>query len=200
MVVAAVPDPWVITAPFIEHACASCPELRMYVSSASTGAPAPGVRVSIHQPGGPGSPEFQDSRYTDASGLAAIPVQGLGNGPLSLRLMDAQGNGSPDTIWYQDGNVTTGVGDRRAKGSLSLRALPTVIHAGTLFTLGRPATAGARVDLYDPLGRQVRSLPIASGALSVRWDAEDASGRHAGSGVYLARYRDAAIERLPAAV
>lgn len=190
-------SPWVVSAPYIEHvACgpSGCPELRMHVNMASTGAPAVGVRVALHQPPGPGGAGVADNRYTDASGLVAIPVPGLGDGPMSCMMIDEEGHSSPDTIWAQGGQVTTGVGDRVARGSVSLRAQPTVVHAGTVFALGRPAGAAARLDLYDAIGRRVRSLPIASGALGVRWDAADASGRHAGSGVYLARYRDAAGE------
>jgi hypothetical protein len=189
-------SPWVIQAPWIETASCgtSCPQLRTYLSLPA-GGPAVGVRVSVYQPPSPGGPGVQDNRYTDATGLAAIPVPGLTDGRFFLSYdAPAGAHSTPDTIWEQGGQVTTGVGDSHRSRTLSLRALPTVVHDGTEFAIGRPAGEQARLELYDAAGRRVRTLPIASGALGVRWDAEVDSGRHARSGVYLARYHDNAGE------
>src|SRR5262249_16166937 len=74
----------------------------------------------------------------------------------------------------------------------SLRAVPSVVRAGTLFALGHPASEAARLDLYDAAGRRVRTLLPAKGSLTARWDADDAAGQHVRAGGYLARHRDAA--------
>jgi hypothetical protein len=183
------PSPWVVS-PWVEHvACGpgGCPEIRMLVTQA--GAPASGFRAAVYQPGGPGGVGVQDNRYTDATGYAAIPAPGLGDGPLYITTMNTMGHSVPDTIMVQGGQVT-GVGTPRAADLSSLRAIPSVVRGGTMFALGRPAHGPARVDLYDAIGRRVRSLPIASGAVSVQWNAEDSSGQHAASGVYLASFHD----------
>ena len=183
------PSPWVVS-PWVEHATCGpggCPEVRMLVTQA--GAPASGIRAAVYQPGGPDGVGVLDNRYTDASGYAAIPAPGLEDGPLYIDVVDLQGNSEPDTIMLQGGQVT-GVGTLRAGGLSSLRAMPSVMSGGTMFTLGRPARGPARLDLYDAAGRRVRSLAIAPGEGIARWDAEDSSGQRVAAGVYLASFRD----------
>jgi peptidase C25-like protein len=184
-------SPWTVGAPWVEHvACGpgGCPEIRMYVTLAG-GGPAVGVRVGVYQPPTPGGAGVADNRYTDATGLAAIPAPGLGDGLMYYTVVDDEGNCDPDTVSLQGGQVV-GVGMPHAWGSMSLRAVPSVVHSGTVFTLGRPALGPARLDLYDATGRRVRSLAVASSAVNVRWDADDSSGGRVASGIYLARFRD----------
>jgi hypothetical protein len=199
------PVPPNVSAPWVERAACGtegCPEIRMLVTNAS-GAPAVGVRVSVWQPGagvlaGPAragaarvaSAGVQDNRYTDATGLAAIPAPTLADGMLHYSAVDDAGNAVRDSVLISNGEVT-GVGAPGAAGKLALRAMPSIVRAGTQFSLGRPAREPARLDLYDALGRRVRSLPVAPGSVAVRWDAGDASGERVAPGVYLASYRDA---------
>lgn len=49
------------------------------------------------------------------------------------------------------------------------------------------AGAGARLELYSPLGRQVRGFDLGAGEREVRWDGLDAYGDPVPAGVYLAR-------------
>jgi hypothetical protein len=202
-------SPWTVSAPWVERsACgpSGCPEIRMLVTLAS-GAPAAGVRVGVWQPasspagsaraGAAGSGAaatagagVQDARYTDGTGLAAVPAPGLGDGPLYFTVVDEAGNALPDTAVIVNGQVT-GVGAQGANGILSLGAMPSVVRAGTVFTLGRPARGPARLDLYDATGRRVRSLAVAHGEVRVSWDVDDASGRRVAPGIYLASIRDA---------
>ncbi len=198
------PSPWVIGAPWVERsACGTsgCQEIRMHLSLAS-GGPAVGVRVSVWQPPPPGSAAragsarvatlgLNDNRYTDASGLAAIPAPTLADGWLHYGLVDDAGNALMDSVRIQGGEVTAVPIPRVAAGPPSLRALPSVARAGTEFALGRPAGDGARLDLYDASGRRVRSFAVVRGAAGVRWDANDASGAAVAPGVYLASFRDA---------
>jgi hypothetical protein len=73
-------------------------------------------------------------------------------------------------------------------GALALRASPNPASAGAALALR--SLPGARVDVavIDAAGRQVRSLSgvaAVDGTLRLRWDGLDASGRRAGTGVYM---------------
>ncbi len=193
------PDPPVVSAPWVERAACGaegCPEIRMLVALAS-GAPAAGVRVSVWQPptGAPrpaaaASAGVQDNRYTDATGLAAIPAPDLADGMLHYSAVDDFGNAVRDSVLVQNGRVTGVEVAGAERGASTLRAMPSVVRGGTEFVLGRPARGAARLDVYDAMGRRVRTLAVEPGSVKVRWDAADASGRRVPAGIYLASFRD----------
>jgi hypothetical protein len=67
---------------------------------------------------------------------------------------------------------------------------PTPFH-GTV-RLSPPGTGSARVEIFDPTGRLVRTLVRADGSAPLEWGGRDDYGREAPAGVYLARLRSGA--------
>jgi flagellar hook assembly protein FlgD len=67
---------------------------------------------------------------------------------------------------------------------------PMARHTTFAFNIPTPG-AFYRLEIFDPSGRLVRTLsegtPSSGGVRSVVWDRRNASGRPAGSGLYLAR-------------
>jgi len=98
-----------------------------------------------------------------------------------------------------DGSVgTTGVRSGAAGGPLRLGA-PVPNPARAAVSLALAGNSGvARVVVADALGRQVRSLASAGGAL--RWDLCDDAGRRVAPGVYWVHVRDRAGEATRAVV
>ncbi len=62
---------------------------------------------------------------------------------------------------------------------------------GMTFRCALPRAAVARLTVFDPAGRRVRTLldgPLAAGAHDVRWDGRDGAGARMPAGVYLCRF------------
>jgi predicted dienelactone hydrolase len=84
-----------------------------------------------------------------------------------------------------------GVGEEaRAKGAPELRCVPNPARGGTRIRF-RPSGPGpARLEIFDPAGRRVRTLvagDVAAGEQTVIWDGRAADGRRAAAGVYLVK-------------
>ena len=97
-------------------------------------------------------------------------------------------------IVFDDGVASRRLGpasaDFRLPGPLSLRRAPNPA-TGPVEISGRAAAEEARIDLFDPLGRKVRSslAPVEGGRFVVSWDGRDARGEPLAAGIYLVRLR-----------
>jgi flagellar hook assembly protein FlgD len=88
------------------------------------------------------------------------------------------------------------VGDGVASARLELAApAPTPVRDGARFTFALPAEGPVRLQLFDLMGRAVRTLAdgtLPAGRWVRGWDGRDEFGRIAPPGVYLARLESAA--------
>lgn len=69
---------------------------------------------------------------------------------------------------------------------------PNPFNSSTAIKFGLPEQAGVRIDIYDSLGRLVRSLAeasLAAGYHSIIWDGTDERRETVSSGVYLIRMK-----------
>ena len=85
-------------------------------------------------------------------------------------------------------SVAPGVGI----ATLALRpAAPNPMAGSTMLAFELPARAEVRLEIFDLLGRRVRTLaqglPLEAGAHRLAWDGRDDSGRPANQGVYRCR-------------
>jgi hypothetical protein len=87
---------------------------------------------------------------------------------------------------------TTAVAEIGGATGQSLTAVPGVTRSGADLRLARPAGAPGRIELFDVLGRRVRSLLLARGEPGRHWDGRDAAGRLTAAGLYFARFTDGA--------
>ncbi len=89
------------------------------------------------------------------------------------------------------GCVTTAVPEAAVPGSL--RAFPNPSSGPTGIAFTAPAAGQGILRIFDPAGREVRSIrqSFAAGPQVVGWDGRDASGRSLPSGTYLCRLETA---------
>ncbi|MDD4050472.1 MAG: S8 family serine peptidase [candidate division Zixibacteria bacterium] len=69
---------------------------------------------------------------------------------------------------------------------------PNPFNPATTISFSLPKAAHTRLDVYDILGRTVRTLhdgPLAAGAYALVWDGKDADGHAVASGIYFYRLR-----------
>ncbi len=81
---------------------------------------------------------------------------------------------------------------------LGLRAFPNPSDGATAFDIDLPATARARLEIYDVTGRKVRSLfddTLTAGPHRFVWDGRDAASRIVAPGIYIARLATATSSR-----
>jgi len=104
--------------------------------------------------------------------------------------------GNPGTVWWMCSGV---VEEKRITGyqSASSRVvvLPNPSHGKCEFRFNSvPRGVNLALELYDPIGRLVRTLSAGPGGPKpsevLRWDGRDESGREVSSGVYFYRTRD----------
>jgi hypothetical protein len=128
------------------------------------------------------APELLTNLYTGQDGYAHFQLPALTQGTLSVTVTDDDANQMSDQV-----SVTSqaGVG-AAAPGALRLSAMPSVTRGTTLIGFGCALDRSATISLRDIAGREVRSLAVAGGAQSVRWDGTDASGARVANGLYFA--------------
>jgi hypothetical protein len=173
-----------------------CPAFHLNVSDAN-GRPLAGAKVGIwkaaaasaNAPGlsaalASGPDEVLDDRYTDANGDAFIPVPPLTDGTLYYSVEMDEGEAMSGTAAIVNGNV--GVPPSETAAS-HLVAQPSLLRTTTRFEFGGALTARARVEVFDVLGRRVRTLRVETGARDVAWAGDDDAGRRLAAGLYLAR-------------
>jgi hypothetical protein len=129
-------------------------------------------------------------------------------GGLSLAVGDLNGDGWPDLV-VPDGvdsvfvvlnqlGSTLGAGQEPAVTRFALApARPNPFRSSVAFDLAVPASAFARLEIYDVGGRRVRTLQngiLAPGHHTRAWDGLTASGTPARTGVYFARFAAAGVE------
>jgi flagellar hook capping protein FlgD len=92
--------------------------------------------------------------------------------------------------WLLD-QRTSAVGDIAPRNpGLNLRAAPNPFNPITTISFEMPQAGRARVDVFDPRGRMLRSLldeQRSQGVNRVEWNGRDENGRTLPSGVYLVR-------------
>lgn len=69
---------------------------------------------------------------------------------------------------------------------------PNPFNPTTTISFALPKTTSARLDIFDILGRTVRTLhdgPLAAGTHAIVWDGKDGEGRTVASGIYFYRLR-----------
>jgi hypothetical protein len=72
-------------------------------------------------------------------------------------------------------------------GDVVLSVRPNPFRPGGAIAFSEPSGAGARLELYDTIGRHVRSFAVDRGSSSISWDGRDATGTPAPEGVYFVR-------------
>jgi hypothetical protein len=106
----------------------------------------------------------------------------IGNAPDTDRVLDFTYTGTVDA-----GDPTT-----RPAAFALFQNYPNPFNPTTLLQFGLPTAAHVRVEVFDILGRRVRTLmdeTREAGLHSLTWDGHDDYGRQVGSGVYLYRLR-----------
>jgi hypothetical protein len=147
-------------------------------ASVAGGGPAAGpARVTT-------ASELLTNLYSGQDGYAHFQLPALSQGTLSVTVTDDDANAMSDAISV---TAPAGVG-AAAPGALRLSAMPSVTRGSTLIGFGRALDRSATISLRDIAGREVRSLAVASGAQSVRWDGSDAAGARVANGLYFAHF------------
>lgn len=99
--------------------------------------------------------------------------------------VDYSGNESADSApMWASGNA----GNELPLQTRLLAAVPNPFNPSTLISFELSAAGQVRLDIYDVMGRKVKSLideALGSGNHQVRWDGLDDSGRAVSAGVYL---------------
>ncbi len=196
-----MPIALVVSVPtLVTIACPTGPCVALHLSvSDPSGRPLPGAKVGIWKPGPPlpglarraeplasaaATDEVLDDRYTDASGAVDIPVPPLTDGPFYYSVESDGGQAALGTAHIIQGNV--GVSPTGPR-SFHLLAAPSLLRSGTRFEFGSPLERAAHVDVFDVVGRRVRTLSAEAGARDLAWAGDDDAGRRLSPGLYLAR-------------
>jgi hypothetical protein len=149
-----------------------------------SGVPLPDVLVGAWKPlAGALTGDASDvhaNRYTDASGVAAIPASPSTEGWLYFTVQDDVGNASFDSVYVSTAVSTPEVGD----GPASLRVAPTVMRTHTRLTFGAPLTAEATVIVVNAAGQRIRTLDASPGAREIGWDGRSDQGDRVAPGAY----------------
>ncbi len=200
-------SPWITNKPAYVFCCAGKVSLSDLSVATPSGAPVPGVMVSLWKPGAApdtttssaggwtlthGGDEVLVNGYTGPDGSVRLEADSLSEGMLYLTFSDDEGNVVLDSI------LVTAAPTAVASPGRGGDALRLVARAGGRVDLAWGIAAGtsARVEVADATGRILRQLPVTAGALSATWDGRDDAGRQAARGVYLIRVRDAEANRV----
>lgn len=182
----APPRSWTLFFPeVIDPACPDCPYEFGVIDE--FGNPVENVLVSVLQIQAGSSRragDFQDNRYTDDSGAAALPLDGLVDGELRVVFRSLEGEVYNETIPVRSGATSA---PTASDVSFRLSASPSVTDRATVFQFGAALHAAQTVTVYDVRGRTVRELRADAGTAALTWDGRDQDGRAVGSGVYLAK-------------
>jgi hypothetical protein len=81
------------------------------------------------------------------------------------------------------------VGAPPASQAARLNAWPNPACSSVQLALGLGTSQLSRVEIFDPAGRRVRTLPIAPHATSLEWDLRDESGNRVRPGLYMLSVR-----------
>ncbi|HUF10484.1 MAG TPA: FlgD immunoglobulin-like domain containing protein [Rhodothermales bacterium] len=128
-------------------------------------------------------------RYSDYPYLSGVLQErvekGSGSQGFELLLFDAQGEPVelPVTTSTEESEVMP-------QGFALFSNHPNPFRASTTILFETPETASVRLEVFDIMGRRVRTLVDglhAAGAGSVEWDGRNDAGRAVSSGTYLAR-------------
>lgn len=98
-------------------------------------------------------------------------------------------------------DIATGVGDGRLPVALTDLAgnYPNPFNPGTMVRMELARTGPVRLDIYDIMGRHVRTLvadqSMAPGRHEIYWNGQDDRGRGVAAGVYMARLRADGLDR-----
>ncbi len=79
------------------------------------------------------------------------------------------------------------VGEASSVEPSRLRAIPNPSPGAVLLRLDPDCDGVAAIEILDPQGRRVLSLPLSAGVREAVWDGRDASGRETAPGIYFAR-------------
>lgn len=137
------------------------------------------------------------TRLTTLTGTEFVDAQPPGTAVYKLAAIDVHGNrGAFATLLA---NQVTGVGDAD-RPVLALSApSPNPSHGSLEFAFSLAGEGRARLQVLDAQGRVVRTLLDGvrpAGRTNLRWDGRDASGRHAGAGLYWVRLETASGSRV----
>lgn len=124
--------------------------------------------------------------------LQSFVVTGLADGTtwyLALRTVDDAGNWSLISNVIEHSSVTTGVTRFLPQLAFSLPR-PNPARSSTRWSYELPQAARVRVDIFDAVGRHVRTVTDGerdAGANDIEWDLHDDRGAQAASGIYFVR-------------
>ncbi|MCE9627298.1 MAG: T9SS type A sorting domain-containing protein, partial [Candidatus Eisenbacteria bacterium] len=154
-------------------------------------------RYELHRGTDPFFTPSEATQLATLTGTEYMDGQTPGTAVYKLAAVDVHGNrGAFATLLA---NQVTGVGD----GDRPVLALsapsPNPSHGSLEFAFSLPSEGHARLHILDAQGRVVRTLldgTRPAGRTSLRWDGRDASGRHAGAGLYWVRLETAGGSRV----
>ncbi len=189
------PMPFSVLVPNQIPACPDCPTTPPFdwIVLDDQNNPVPNAKVSAVQFGSQSSHaaaarnDVQVNRYSDAAGVARLPLPGLAEGVLVYSVTDDAGNSITGSIPV----VAPASADMQGAGNAwSLTARPAVTRASTTLAFGSPAARSMTVRLYDVAGRPVRTLAAKTGDSGLLWDGRADDGTTVAAGLYLARMED----------
>jgi len=144
-------------------------------------------------------------RFTGASGWteASYPLANYGGQTVRIRFRFLSDPGTHDEGWYiDDVQVPTdiGIGEHRSPSALRgtlFQVSPNPCVTSTAFMFSLPAGEDYHINVYDVLGRHVRTLhSIATGSWeSAQWDLKNNKGSLVGAGVYFYRFESKTINK-----
>ncbi len=106
---------------------------------------------------------------------------------------DVAGNATTDAMTVRTANGNPSSTEESDRFSAQLALQPNPAPGRAVISWSVPGSGPVGIDLYDPAGRRVRSLPLCGDAGvsgSILWDGRDDGGRLLPAGVYLVRMSD----------
>ncbi|MBD3162999.1 MAG: peptidoglycan DD-metalloendopeptidase family protein [Candidatus Eisenbacteria bacterium] len=136
-----------------------------------------------------------DESYDDPDLWEAWDTSNLPDGRYVVRVtaIDVAGNATSDSMVVTTANGNPSSVDEIGRTAARISLQPNPALGGTTISwapAGSDPTGPIRIDLYDPAGRRIRSLPVGAGASATggtTWNGRDDAGRPVAPGVYLVR-------------
>ena len=146
--------------------------------------------VSLWKPGVvTAADEVATNHYTGTDGWTHFLVSPQSSGFVYFSVADTLGNAVTDSIPVVG---TAGISSD-VRGLRPFHAEPSVTRAGTHWVLEGAAGPAASLTIVAVNGRRVTTLPVPEGAREVAWPGTNDRGERVGSGLYLARFRNASL-------
>jgi hypothetical protein len=149
------------------------------------GVPVEGALVGVFQ-----YDERIDGTHTDATGLAVLDIDRFPAGTAPVEIAVTSHNCAP---YFGEASALLdpqGVGLREGPCFALMPARPNPCRGATVIEYTLPRPGHARLDLFDPAGRLLRTLRSgdqSAGCHNLLWDGRGKEGAQVPAGIYLCR-------------